>query len=125
LSDSSKSFLERFTSYFDDYKRNGQEAIFNVVHGFPTGLKYGYFEPLPIFNKLNEKHLKLKHATANKLGAASMIGNVAEMISEKGFSKGGSWAHDLESSQIKKRQYYKKPSAWLGFRCACEVKLNR
>jgi formylglycine-generating enzyme required for sulfatase activity len=121
LSDSSRSFLESFTSYFNDYKRNGKEAIFNVVHTFPTGQQYGFLEPVAIYNIYKEKDLKLKHVTPNEIGVADMIGNVAELISEKGVAKGGSWAHELQSCQIKKRQNYIKPEAWLGFRCVCRV----
>jgi len=53
----------------------------------------------------------------------NMIGNVAEMISEKGVAKGGSFIHPLDSCKISVVQYYSKPEMWLGFRCvAVKVK---
>ena len=45
------------------------------------------------------------------------IGNVAEMVSEKGIAKGGSFAHKLEECRIANNQSYTKPEGWLGFRC--------
>jgi hypothetical protein len=54
-----------------------------------------------------------------------MIGNVSEMIAEKGLSKGGSWAHKLGESQIVKNQKYTKPEPWLGFRCVVEVHIKK
>lgn len=121
IPDSSKSYVERFTESFNEHKRNGEEAIFNVVHTFPMGQQYGFLEPVAIYNIYKEKDAKLKHVTPNEIGVADMIGNAAELISEKGFAKGGSWAHELQSCQIKKRQRYLKPEAWLGFRCVCRV----
>lgn len=119
LSNTTTLSSERFKKVFRDFKRNGQEVIFNVLKEFPIALKYGAKQPLSINDK------SINSTRPNRFGLSNTIGNVAEMINVEGISKGGSWAHDLESSQIKKRQHYKKPEAWLGFRCACEVKLNR
>jgi formylglycine-generating enzyme required for sulfatase activity len=47
----------------------------------------------------------------------NMIGNIAEMISEKGVAKGGSFIHPLDSCKVSINQYYSKPEMWLGFRC--------
>lgn len=60
----------------------------------------------------------------NKFGLFNMIGNVAEMISEKGVSKGGGWRSLLEECRAGKEIPYDKPTAWLGFRCVCVVKPN-
>lgn len=51
----------------------------------------------------------------------NMFGNVAEMISEKGICKGGSWRHRPEQCRAGKDVPYSKPEAWLGFRCVCVV----
>ncbi|NOT52494.1 MAG: SUMF1/EgtB/PvdO family nonheme iron enzyme [Chitinophagaceae bacterium] len=51
----------------------------------------------------------------------NMIGNVAEMVSEKGIAKGGSFDHTLEECKIINDQYYTKPERWLGFRCVAIV----
>jgi len=55
----------------------------------------------------------------NRFGLFNTFGNVSEMVSEKGISKGGSWRHDLESCRAGKNIAYSKPEAWLGLRCVC------
>ena len=47
----------------------------------------------------------------------NMIGNVAEMVAEKGIAKGGSFFHQLDSCRITIDQTYSNPQMWLGFRC--------
>lgn len=58
----------------------------------------------------------------NNFGLFNTIGNVSEMILEKGVAKGGSWHHALEECRVGKDNLYTKPEAWLGFRCICIVK---
>lgn len=58
----------------------------------------------------------------NNFGIYNMLGNVSEMVLEKGISKGGSWIHHLEDCRPGKDQVYEKPEPWLGFRCVCVVK---
>lgn len=53
----------------------------------------------------------------NSSGAYCMIGNLAEMVAEKGIAKGGSFLHLVDSSRIDANQHYDKPERWLGFRC--------
>jgi formylglycine-generating enzyme required for sulfatase activity len=60
----------------------------------------------------------------NSFGLFCAFGNVAEMISEKGISKGGSWRNRLEECRPGKEITYTKSAAWLGFRCVCVVKRN-
>jgi formylglycine-generating enzyme required for sulfatase activity len=47
----------------------------------------------------------------------NLIGNLAEMVAEKGIAKGGSYMHSYDSSKITVNQIYEKPERWLGFRC--------
>lgn len=58
----------------------------------------------------------------NRLGLYNLLGNVAEMVEEKGICKGGSWRNRLEQCRVGKEQQYTKAEAWVGFRCVCEVK---
>lgn len=51
----------------------------------------------------------------------NMIGNVSEMVQEKGISKGGSWKQILDECRVGKDIPYNGPEAWLGFRCVCVV----
>ena len=55
----------------------------------------------------------------------NIFGNVAEMTSEKGISKGGSFAHTLEECAADRVQKYDAPKAWLGFRCVAEVVVRK
>lgn len=57
----------------------------------------------------------------NSFGLFNSFGNVAEMISEKGICKGGSWRHKPEECRPGKDIRYAKPESWLGFRCVCTV----
>ncbi len=60
--------------------------------------------------------------TPNKFGLHNMIGNVAEMILDKGVSKGGSFINNLNNCSISDSILYTKPELWLGFRCVCVIK---
>ncbi len=59
----------------------------------------------------------------NEKGVYNLIGNVAEMIQEKGVAKGGSWKQTLEEINAQKEFNYTEPNNWVGFRCVCE-KIN-
>lgn len=58
----------------------------------------------------------------NAIGCYNLIGNVAEMISQQGLAKGGSWMNESSEVYIEKDLTYTKPTAWLGFRCVAELK---
>lgn len=132
LSDTLKVTFTEFKKILSEYRKNGVEPFFNVIKKFPTGFEYTSRQPLSTVNqessKFHKSSLKIASNTNsinNSLGISDMIGNVAEFVSEKGISKGGSWAHSLEGSAIRNRQAYSKPEAWLGFRCVCELSLKK
>lgn len=58
----------------------------------------------------------------NSFGLYNMLGNVAEMVNEKGICKGGGWRTRIEECRVGKDLEYTKPTAWLGFRCVCIIK---
>ena len=58
----------------------------------------------------------------NPFGLFCMSGNVAEMVSEKGLVKGGSWKSRADWLQIQKKQYVYTASPEVGFRYVVEVK---
>ena len=66
----------------------------------------------------------IKSLSSNYFGIYNMIGNVAEMVSEKNICKGGSWMHLKEASRPGKNIEYEQPQAWLGFRCVCDYTLS-
>jgi formylglycine-generating enzyme required for sulfatase activity len=55
-------------------------------------------------------------------GLYNMLGNVSEMVAEKGITKGGGWKNNLEECRVGKDQVYTKPNSWTGFRCICVIK---
>jgi formylglycine-generating enzyme required for sulfatase activity len=58
----------------------------------------------------------------NSFGLYNCSGNVAEMIEQKGVSKGGSWTSSQNYIQIRARETYENPDANLGFRFVMLVK---
>lgn len=57
----------------------------------------------------------------NDLGLYNMSGNVAEMVQEKDFTKGGSWLEPVHYAQIDSRHFQPVPSPAVGFRILMEV----
>lgn len=60
----------------------------------------------------------------DRFGLYNMLGNVSEMVLEKGISKGGSWRNRLEDCRVGKNQNYTKANSYTGFRCVCIIKAN-
>ena len=58
---------------------------------------------------------------SNRYGIFNMIGNVSEMVEEKGISKGGNFNLYVDDCKVKNQQKYASPQCWLGFRCVCEI----
>jgi len=56
----------------------------------------------------------------NKTGLYNIIGNVAEMLSEKGIAKGGSWYNFPDDVVVQKEQYYESPDPGIGVRIFME-----
>lgn len=117
----SKKYYEKAntTKTYNDFRlevkkfiNEKNEPVFNVMKTFKEYFPYGTYAPINVSDK---------KGPVNTLGLHHMIGNVAEMVLENNVSKGGSWFHFLEESDIQSRQRYNAPSAWLGFRCVCEV----
>jgi hypothetical protein len=57
----------------------------------------------------------------NKYLLYNMMGNVSEMVVEKGIARGLNYSTPLDSLTIKTEILYTRPQSWLGFRCICEV----
>jgi formylglycine-generating enzyme len=74
-----------------------------------------------MLNDVADKTAPVKSYSPNKFELYNVCGNVAEMINEKGISKGGSWRSAGGDAIIKNREYYKKSSSSLGFRYFMEV----
>ncbi len=101
-----------------------------------TGKEYGFQklynkDNLPNFN-VKETYLlgydvggditvPVMYKKPNSFGLYNTIGNVAEMITDKGICKGGSWMNSITECNISDSLKYEKPASWLGFRCVCVV----
>jgi len=59
----------------------------------------------------------VKSFTPTLNGFYNLIGNVAEMVEEKGIAKGASWQHPNAGIKIENDYYYTEPTHWIGFRC--------
>lgn len=57
----------------------------------------------------------------NSFGVWQILGNVAEMVSEKGIAKGGGWCQKDKDVSVEKDFNYEGPTSWIGLRCACEI----
>lgn len=57
----------------------------------------------------------------NKLGIYNIVGNVAEMISDKGIAKGGSWYNFPDDAIVQKEQKYNTADPGVGVRIFMEV----
>jgi formylglycine-generating enzyme required for sulfatase activity len=61
----------------------------------------------------------------NDFGLYHMIGNVAELVQEKGLTKGGSYRDALAACTIASQGKYNGPAPTVGFRCACDIAFLR
>ena len=71
-----------------------------------------------------EALIPVKSYNKNSFGLYQLLGNVSEMVAEKGIAKGGNYLSTAEECRPGKDQLYEKPEAWLGFRCVCTLKRN-
>ena len=58
----------------------------------------------------------------NDFGVYQLLGNVAEMVQERGLTKGGSYRDDLAACRIKARGHADGPAPTVGFRAVCVVR---
>lgn len=106
-----------------------------AIVGFDAKLKEKQLKKSPyLYNTISTKGIKDQgydnaDVTApvvsyipNKLGIYNLIGNVSEMINEKGIAKGSSWRTHDENMSVFNDEKYNGPSSSLGFRCVCVMK---
>jgi formylglycine-generating enzyme required for sulfatase activity len=55
----------------------------------------------------------------SKTKFCNLMGNVSEMVKEKGLAKGTNWKES--NKPINEDFHYDKPADWLGFRCICRI----
>lgn len=79
-----------------------------------------YRQPEPYFLKLLAPGY-VYQGPPNDHGLYQLAGNAAEMVQERGVTKGGSYLDPLEACTVKARGTYSGPAPHIGFRCVCEV----
>jgi formylglycine-generating enzyme required for sulfatase activity len=70
----------------------------------------------------NQLTAPVKSYLPNSLGLYNLIGNVSELVKEKGMAKGCSWKHDPNAVNVWKDDPCTAPNSWTGFRCVCIIK---
>ncbi len=107
----SMSYIKNHTKYNTDSLENYYSIKYhnkqNLIHTpLDTSLKY-----LPI------KLLPIAYYPPNNYGIYNASGNAAEMVYNKNYTRGGSWASPAYYIQVdKKEKWNKKPSDCVGFR---------
>ena len=102
---------------------------------YPFGIDVYYFAEDSKYRSINcyypemkaTKYIRktddtLQNIKSNNYGLYNMVGNVCEMVLEKGLAKGGHYDALLEYCKIKETDTYTSANKWLGFRCICLVK---
>lgn len=123
---------QKFKFRLPNRKEWEEAASFNFAKKIQNKIKSGklqYFDVYRLafsdenyFNKTeSDITVPVNSYYPNIIGVYNIIGNVAEMIDEKGIAKGGSWIHNFDEVDVTKYFNYTKPERWLGFRCVCEV----
>jgi hypothetical protein len=103
-----KQMLRRveFNVVDDFYSPGTQETIICEDKSFPSP-EYIYDGP-PNINRLY-----------------GMVGNIAEMVLEKGIAKGGSFRQKLSEFDLSTDFHYDEANEWVGFRCVAIVHVKK
>lgn len=116
-------YLRRYDGRFQyNYRRFSEQNISSDEKGKP------FIVPDDKFSKEyggNETHTVIATPVEsfwpNEFGIYNICGNVAEMVQEKGISKGGSYMNFAFDLRIDQQKEYDKPAPNLGFRVFMEV----
>jgi formylglycine-generating enzyme required for sulfatase activity len=91
-----------------------------VMANFYLGI--GDYMALPgSLNSFGDLTVDVSYFPSNSIGLYQMAGNVAEMVSESGICKGGSWLSESYKMVISSRDTFDSPKPWLGVRLFAEV----
>lgn len=91
-----------------------------IQMGIVNDIPFNVIRELPYFLQFGTPYYTYSFYR-NDFGIYNMIGNVAEMVEEKGVVKGGSYKNRLSDSRIIDRRMIDTPTDDIGFRCICEV----
>ena len=113
-----EKLAETSTNFLNNNGKNNKGVYqINCIHIIDSAgtKKYDYIENADVTTPV-------KSYIKNHFELYNLLGNVAEMVNEKGICKGGSWRNRLEECRVGKDMEYSKPTAWLGFRCVCVIR---
>lgn len=102
------AFRNKITNQFDCYLANILDSACDCPATMEKGDGFTMTSPVATY-------------FANGMELYDMIGNVAEMLEEKGKAAGGSWSHSPEASTISSVCSYDGPDVKVGFRVFMEV----
>ena len=88
-------------------------AAYNATH--PLRHRVNYAQEAPYFLR-SPTPAYIYQGPPNDFGLYQMLGNVAELVQEKGITKGGSYRDALVDCRIKARGNYRGPLPYVGFR---------
>jgi formylglycine-generating enzyme required for sulfatase activity len=112
--------------YMCNFKHYGDESIIydsitkkaiidpNCYHGENIGIAGNLHDAVDITATVNSYW-------PNKYGLYNVCGNVAEMVSDKGISRGGGWKNVGGDVKIQSKSYYSKSAIDVGFRYFMEI----
>lgn len=114
----------------DPSSKYNRKVLKNWKHLFNTNEYFSskvneYKSDLPSTGKVFYVTSPSVSFSKNVNGLLGMIGNVAEMTSEKGIAKGGSWKSNLKEIKIENTETYDQPNSWVGFRNICQWELKK
>jgi len=132
-----KHKIYRYAKNYVDSTRTLEEVKLDIRNYFQSDTSYKYFfnystnynkpyfiQEIGVYEEMKTNWI-YSYKPTSQFKLYNMFGNVAEMTSEKGIAKGGSFYHTLEECAADKVQIYDSPQAWLGFRCVAEVVVRK
>ncbi len=109
--------------YMCNYKNIGDEFIKydTLTKKLIIDPDYNTFGVAENLNDATDIPAPVNSYLPNNFGLYNVCGNVAEMVQEKGVSRGGGWKSPGGDVRIKSRAHYMKSSTDLGFRYFMEI----
>ena len=100
-------------------KREGMLVDLTVKQDLPSSIKHTLYQE--DINFVGDIYAHGK----NGYGCFNMLGNIAEMVEERGVALGGSWRDRYDDIKTRNlRTSYTCPEYWLGFRFACDISFS-
>lgn len=76
-------------------------------------------------NYENQAPAAVNSSVQNVFGLHNTVGNVSELVSNEGLSKGGNFKSDSDEITLEANNQFNEPNHWTGFRCICKYELPK